>query len=103
MEEKEIDLLNEIKRLPKYIRFKQDIYVPIIIKNEHECNDDAYIAMYAKETTHFYSRDAFLIRVEGRTFLQVLEKFIRATDDYLYNKHLYKDYLLTPADYYCLI
>lgn len=83
MEEKEIDLLNEIKRLPKYIRFKQDIYVPIIIKNEHEYNDDAYIAMYAKETTHFYSRDAFLFRVEGRTFLQVLEKFIRATEDYL--------------------
>ena len=83
MEEKEIDLLNEIKRLPKYIRFKQDIYVPIIIKNEHEYNDDAYIAMYAKETVHFYSRDNFIVKVEGRNLADVLVKFIQATEDYL--------------------
>lgn len=79
----EENVFNGIKRLPKKLLYKQEVYIPIIIKNDWDYNDDAYIAMYAKETVHFYSRDSFIVKVEGRNLADVLVKFIQATEDYL--------------------
>lgn len=75
------DLLAQFDRMPKYLRFKQDKYVPIIYKHEWEYNYNAYWAMYARETQVGFSSRKVLFAVSGTTLTNVLYKFYTQFDE----------------------
>lgn len=75
------DLLFQFDRMPKYLRFKGDVYVPIIYKHEWEFNDNAYWAMFAKETKIGFSTRKVLFHVKSVTLEIVLQMFYTKYDE----------------------
>ena len=80
------DLLFQFDRMPKYLRFKGDVYVPIIYKHEWEFNDNAYWAMYAKETQIGFSTKKVLFHVKSVTLEILLDMFYKKFDECCVNK-----------------
>ena len=75
------DLLFAFDKMPKYLRYKGEVYVPIIYKHEWEFNDNAYWAMYAKETQIGFSTKKVLFHVKSVTLEILLQMFYTKFDE----------------------
>lgn len=76
-----LELLDHFDKMPKYLRYKQDKYVPLIYKHEWEYNYNAYWAMYARETQVGFSSRKVLFAVNSTTLKNVLHMFYAKFDD----------------------
>ena len=63
----------DIEGLPKYLRTDTEVYVLIIIKNEWEGNDDAFIIAYAKEDNGVYDTNECLLKIQGSNLAEAIK------------------------------
>ena len=70
-----LKIIEQFEKLPKYIRYKDDCYVPIIYKHENSFHDRAYWAMYAKELMNGFSSKKVLFHVKASLLGNVLWQF----------------------------
>ncbi len=75
------DLLFQFDRIPKYLRYKGEVYVPIIYKHEWEFNDNAYWILFAKETQMGFSTKKVLFHVKSVTLEIALQMFYTKYDE----------------------
>ena len=75
------DLLFQFDRIPKYLRYKDEVYVPIIYKHELEFNDNAYWIFFVKETQMGFSIKKVLFHVRSVTLEIALQMFYTKYDE----------------------
>ena len=68
------NIIKILDSFPKYIGYDKHPYTFIIQKNDWDGNSNAWIAMYAKENISSISTVKTLIRVEGDSFLDIIQK-----------------------------
>lgn len=81
-------LVNESDKLPKYLMYKNDEFVPVIYKHEWDSNYRAYWAMYARRTNFGFSTRKVLFAVSGTSLGNVLGKFYTRFDELCIDKKI---------------
>ncbi len=87
-----MDIMNyfeDLNDFPKYLNYKDDVYVLIIYRHEYDCNSCAYWAMFAKQTLTGFSKKNVLFHVNGTTLPNVLYKLTLIYKE-IYKKGLVK-------------
>ena len=82
------DLLNQFDCIPRYLRYKGEIFVPIFYKHECEFHTNSYWALFAKVTQIGFSTRKVLYAVSGTTLTNVLGKFYTLFHQYCRDKYI---------------
>ena len=78
-----MNVLEGMDNISKYIVHKRnDVYVPVVMKNEWDGHANAYWAYYAKVTKHGLSTKKMLFAVCDSSLKKTLKKFVRLHCDY---------------------
>lgn len=73
-------LVRGFDSIQKYLRYKNDVYVPIIYKHENEFCDNSIWIMYACQGVNSFSRKKILFHVKAGTLEAGLGMFLALYD-----------------------
>ena len=62
-----MDCLQAFDSIEKYLRYNDEVYVPVIYKHEHVFSDNSVWVMYMKENMNSFSKKKVLFHVKAGT------------------------------------
>lgn len=88
METEVVDCIKLFSDLQRRLFYKDDVYVLIIFKHEHDGHSNAYWCFYAKETSLGFSTRKVLFAASGSSLLKVINKFVQRYKDCCANNYI---------------